>query len=81
MNENKKILKVRLFPHIHEKEKMLGHMLTNRDIARASGVHESTLSAYRNGNVKMVQLETLQKLADFLGCAAGDLLSLRDVSY
>ena len=77
---NDQTLKVYLFPKIHEKEKQVGHMLTNRDIARATGVHESTLSAYRNGNVKMVRLDTLQKLANFLGCNAGDLLSLKEVS-
>lgn len=68
-------LKVHLFPHIHRMEEELGRNLTNREIAARAGVHESTLSTYKNGAVKMVRLETLQKLARFFECRPGELLS------
>lgn len=71
-------LKVNMFPHIQAKETALGRPLTNREMARESGIHESTFSTYRAGIVKMVRLDTMQKLADYFGCMAGELLSLEE---
>ncbi len=73
-------LKVNLFPHIQGKETKLGRPLTNREMSRDSAIHESTFSAYRAGAVTMVKLETLQKLATYFGCEAGELLSLKEVT-
>lgn len=69
-------LKVNMFPLIQAKETVLGRPLSNREMARDSGIHESTFSTYRNGIVKMVRLDTMQKLANYFDCAAGDLLSV-----
>ncbi len=71
-----KELKVNLFPHIQMKESKLGHRLTSREMSRAANIHESTFSTYRTGSVGMVRLATLQKLADYFGCKAGELLSI-----
>lgn len=70
-----KKLRVNLFPYIQKKETELGRTLTSREMARAAGMHESTFSAYRNGHISMVKLDTLQKLANYFECSAGDLLS------
>lgn len=78
--ENEKTLRINLFPHIQTKESQLGRELTSREMARLSGIHESTFSAYRSGRISMVKLDTLQKLAVFFECQAGDLLSLKEVS-
>lgn len=71
-------LKINMFPHIQAKESALGRPLTNREMARDSGIHESTFSTYRAGIVKMVRLKTMQKLANYFGCLAGELLSLEE---
>lgn len=71
-------LKINMFPHIQAKESALGRPLTNREMARGSGIHESTFSTYRAGIVKMVRLDTMQKLANYFDCLAGELLSLEE---
>ncbi len=69
-----KKLKVNRFEQEQLKEKELGRRLYGREIARGAGIHESTLSTYRSGGIGMVRLSTLQKLANYFGCDAGDLL-------
>ncbi len=73
-------IKVDLFPQIQKREKQIGRPLTSREIAHYSGIHETTISAYRNKSVKMVRLETLAKLVKYFECQPGDLLSMKEVS-
>lgn len=73
-------IKVDLFPQIQKRETQIGVTLTNRMIAHHSGVHETTVSAYRLRKVKMVRLDTLAKLVDFFECQIGDLLKIKNVS-
>lgn len=72
-------VKVDLFIQIQKRETQLGYTLTSREIAHFSGVHETTISAYRSKSVKMVRLETLAKLAKYFECQPGDLLSMEKV--
>ncbi len=72
--DNDMMVKVNMFPFIQRKETKLGRSLTSREMSRGADIHESTFSAYRSGSVRMVKLDTLEKLADYFGCAPGDLL-------
>ena len=73
-----KKLRVNLFPHLMKKHAELGREVSSKEIAREIGMHQSTLSAYKNGKLERVQLSTLQKLAEYFSCQAGDLLSVED---
>jgi DNA-binding Xre family transcriptional regulator len=73
-------VQIDLFPQIQKRETQIGRPLTSREIAHFSGVHETTISAYRSKAVKMVRLETLGKLAQYFECQPGDLLSMKEVS-
>jgi DNA-binding Xre family transcriptional regulator len=71
-------IKVDLFPQIQKRETQIGRTLSNREIAHHSGVHETTISAYRSRGVKMVRLDTLAKLVQYFECQPGDLLTMKE---
>ncbi|MGJ4998051.1 helix-turn-helix domain-containing protein [Bradyrhizobium sp. HKCCYLS3077] len=57
----------------------LGVMLAERnvkskDLAEYVGITEANLSLLKQGKVKGVRFETLERICRFLGCQPGDLL-------
>ncbi len=48
--------------------------VTSKDLAEYVGITEANLSLLKNGHVKGVRFETLERICDFLGCQPGDLL-------
>ncbi len=72
--------KIDISTQIQKRETQIGRSLTSREIAHFSGVHETTISAYRSKSVKMVRLETLAKLAKYFECQPGDLLTMKEGS-
>lgn len=58
----------------------LGVMLAERnvkskDLAEYVGITEANLSLLKQGKVKGVRFETLERICDFLSCQPGDLLA------
>jgi DNA-binding Xre family transcriptional regulator len=52
--------------------------LTQKDVARATGLSQKTLSALETGASKGIEFGTVAKLCDFLKCTPNDLLVLED---
>jgi DNA-binding Xre family transcriptional regulator len=73
-------IKVDLFSQIQKRETQIGRNLSNREISHFTGVHETTVSAYRLRKVKMVRLDTLAKFVQYFECQPGDLLTMKEVS-
>lgn len=48
--------------------------MKSKELAAAIGISEQNLSALRQGKVKGVRFETLDKICDVLDCKPGDLL-------
>jgi putative transcriptional regulator len=48
--------------------------MKSKELAAAIGISEQNLSALRQGKVKGVRFETLDKICDILDCKPGDLL-------
>lgn len=48
--------------------------VTSKDLAEYVGITEANLSLLKNGHVKGVRFETLERICDFLDCQPGDLL-------
>ena len=46
----------------------------SKDLAAHLGITEANLSLLKNGKLKGVRLETLDKMCRFLNCQPGDLL-------
>lgn len=46
----------------------------SRDLAEFVGITETNMSLLKQGKVKGVRFETLEKICDFLQCQPGDLL-------
>ena len=46
----------------------------SKDLAEFIGITESNLSLLKQGKVKGVRFETLEKICDFLSCQPGDIL-------
>ena len=46
----------------------------SKDLAEFVGITESNLSLLKQGKVKGVRFETLEKICDFLDCEPGDIL-------
>ena len=51
--------------------------VTGRDLAAHVGITEANLSLLRQGKVKGIRFETLEKICDYLDCQPGDLLRFR----
>lgn len=48
--------------------------VSGRDLAEHVGITEANLSLLRQGKVKGVRFQTLEKICEFLDCQPGDLL-------
>lgn len=48
--------------------------VSGRELAEHVGITEANLSLLRQGKVKGVRFETLEKICDYLDCQPGDLL-------
>lgn len=48
--------------------------VTSKELAEHVGITEANLSLLKNGHVKGVRFETLERICDFLDCQPGDLL-------
>jgi len=49
--------------------------MRSKDLAQKVGLSEANLSLLKNGHVKGVRFQTLDRLCAVLGCQPGDLLS------
>ena len=47
----------------------------SKDLAEHVGITESNLSLLKQGKVKGVRFETLEKICDYLDCEPGDILA------
>lgn len=48
--------------------------MKSKELAKAIGIAEQNVSALRQGKVKGVKFETLDKICDVLDCMPGDIL-------
>ena len=48
--------------------------VTSKELAEHVGITEANLSLLKNGHVKGVRFETLERICEFLDCQPGDLL-------
>lgn len=48
--------------------------MKSKELAVAIGISEQNLSALRQGKVKGVRFETLDKICEVLNCSPGDIL-------
>jgi putative transcriptional regulator len=46
----------------------------SKELAEHVGITEANMSLLKQGKVKGVRFETLEKICEFLGCQPGDLL-------
>ncbi|HHW3022142.1 TPA: helix-turn-helix domain-containing protein [Pseudomonas aeruginosa] len=46
----------------------------SKELAEAIGITEQNLSLLKNGKVKGIRLDTLEKICVFLDCQPGDIL-------
>lgn len=47
----------------------------SKELAEAVGITEANLSLLKNGKVKGIRFETLEKLCAYLDCEPGEILS------
>lgn len=47
----------------------------SKDLAEYVGITESNLSLLKQGHVKGVRFETLEKICDYLDCEPGDIIA------
>jgi putative transcriptional regulator len=47
----------------------------SKDLAEYVGITESNLSLLKQGHVKGVRFDTLEKICDYLDCEPGDILA------
>jgi putative transcriptional regulator len=52
----------------------------SKDLAAYVGITEANLSLLKQGKVKGVRFETLERICDYLDCEPGDLLRLEKAS-
>ena len=71
-------LKFRLKEIVAERERRTGHRITYEAITDATGISPNTLSTVANNKVRMIGLETINRLCVFLECSPGDLMVLED---
>lgn len=51
--------------------------VSGRDLAEHIGITQANLSLLRQGKVKGIRFETLERICEFLECQPGDLLRYR----
>ncbi len=49
----------------------------SKDLARHIGITEANLSLLKQGKVRGVRFDTVEKICEYLGCQPGDLLVYR----
>jgi putative transcriptional regulator len=54
---------------------MADRNVKSKDLAEHVGITESNLSLLKQGHVKGVRFETLEKICDYLDCEPGDILT------
>jgi putative transcriptional regulator len=58
--------------------KLMGiHKLKVADLARATGLNRSTISALYDEKATRIDLETIEKLCNYFECQIGDLLEIQ----
>jgi DNA-binding Xre family transcriptional regulator len=67
-------IKFRLGELIAERKRKTGEPTRYADIVQATGVSTNTLTKMAKNEMKMVGLDTIEKLTDFFGCDIGDLM-------
>ncbi|ROM90765.1 MULTISPECIES: helix-turn-helix transcriptional regulator [Pseudomonas] len=55
---------------------MAKHKMRSKELAEIIGISEQNLSLLKNGKVKGIRMETLEKICRALDCEPGDLLEL-----
>jgi len=55
---------------------MAKHKMRSKELAEIIGISEQNLSLLKNGKVKGIRMETLEKICRALDCQPGDLLEL-----
>jgi len=53
------------------------HKLKVADLARATGLNRSTISALYDEKATRIDLETIEKLCNYFECQIGDLLEIQ----
>ena len=65
-------------PIVVELDVMLARRkVRSKALAEHIGITEANLSLLKQGKVKGVRFDTIEKICDFLGCQPGDLLVYR----
>jgi len=52
------------------------HKMKIADVARATGLNRSTVTALYNENATRIDLETIEKLCRLFNCKIGDMLEI-----
>ena len=52
----------------------------SKDLAEYVGITEANLSLLKQGKVKGIRFDTLERICDYLDCQPGDLLRLEKLS-
>ena len=50
----------------------------SKDLAEHIGITEANLSLLKQGKVKGIRFDTLDRICDYLNCEPGDILKYRD---
>lgn len=69
----------KMLPLLNEKSTRDMRRYTQKDIAQALGVSQATISRWMRSDedISVVSLDTASKLAQWLGCEIGDLVTMR----
>lgn len=55
---------------------MADRNVKSKDLAEYVGITEANLSLLKQGKVKGVRFETLEKICDYLNCEPGDIIKI-----
>ena len=55
---------------------MADRNVKSKDLAEHVGITEANLSLLKQGKVKGVRFETLEKICDYLNCEPGDIIKI-----
>jgi putative transcriptional regulator len=67
-------IKFRLKELIAERERKQGGKITYRNLKEATGINLNTLTAMANNDMKMVGLQTVERLTVYFDCDICDLM-------
>lgn len=65
---------------LKKKESDEGRRITYSDVREATGIAESTLSAWANNTVQRYDRDVLEKLCLYFDCKPGDLIVIKESS-